>query len=108
MILTVVVIFEMNIAILTLQNYSKYRAWRKPLPIILLQVRIFNAKPSFALSDRCCKSMADKNLPENFAVPFFCVTFATANRPDGGIGRRAGLKHQWGNPSRFEPGSGYG
>ena len=28
-------------------------------------------------------------------------------RPDGGIGRRAGLKHQWGNPSRFDPGSGY-
>ena len=27
--------------------------------------------------------------------------------PDGGIGRRAGLKHQWSNPSRFEPGSGY-
>ncbi|MDO4215769.1 MAG: hypothetical protein Q4D12_07655, partial [Bacteroidales bacterium] len=23
------------------------------------------------------------------------------------IGRRAGLKHQWGNPSRFDPGSGY-
>ena len=29
------------------------------------------------------------------------------NCPDGGIGRRAGLKHQWGNPSRFDPGSGY-
>ena len=28
-------------------------------------------------------------------------------RPDGGIGRRAGLKHQWGNPCRFDPGSGY-
>lgn len=28
-------------------------------------------------------------------------------RPDGGIGRRAGLKHQWSNSSRFEPGSGY-
>ena len=27
--------------------------------------------------------------------------------PDGGIGRRAGLKHQWGNPCRFDPGSGY-
>ena len=27
--------------------------------------------------------------------------------PDGGIGRRAGLKHQWSNPSRFDPGSGY-
>ena len=31
----------------------------------------------------------------------------TRNRPDGGIGRRAGLKHQWSNPSRFDPGSGY-
>ena len=30
----------------------------------------------------------------------------TRKSPDGGIGRRAGLKHQWGNPSRFEPGSG--
>ena len=28
--------------------------------------------------------------------------------PDGGIGRRAGLKHQWGDPCRFDPGSGYG
>ncbi len=28
-------------------------------------------------------------------------------RPDGGIGRRAGLKHQWSNPCRFDPGSGY-
>ena len=27
--------------------------------------------------------------------------------PDGGIGRRAGLKHQWSNPCRFDPGSGY-
>ena len=28
--------------------------------------------------------------------------------PDGGIGRRAGLKHQWiQNPCRFDPGSGY-
>ncbi len=29
------------------------------------------------------------------------------NSPDGGIGRRAGLKHQWSNPCRFDPGSGY-
>ena len=33
--------------------------------------------------------------------------FAVKIRPDGGIGRRDGLKHRWGNPSRFEPGSGY-
>ena|GEM_PF-1656207 len=29
-------------------------------------------------------------------------TFAPAKRPDGGIGRRAGLKHQW---IHFHPGS---
>ena len=27
--------------------------------------------------------------------------------PDGGIGRRDGLKHRWSNPCRFDPGSGY-
>ena len=32
---------------------------------------------------------------------------AAMQRPDGGIGRRAGLKHQWSNPCRFDPGSGY-
>ena len=51
-----------------------------------------------------------------FLIPFFSNLFAglkimrifaTANRSDGGIGRRAGLKHQWGNPSRFDPGSEY-
>ena len=36
----------------------------------------------------------------NFAV-------ANAKSPDGGIGRRVGLKHQWSNPCRFDPGSGY-
>lgn len=28
-------------------------------------------------------------------------------RPDGGIGRRVGLKHRWSNPYRFDPGSGH-
>ena len=37
----------------------------------------------------------------------FFAYLGTRLSPDGGIGRRAGLKHQWGNPSRFEPGSGY-
>ena len=32
---------------------------------------------------------------------------ALMRSPDGGIGRRAGLKHQWGDPCRFDPGSGY-
>ncbi len=27
--------------------------------------------------------------------------------PDGGIGRRVGLKHQWSNPCRFDPGLGH-
>ena len=48
-------------------------------------------------------------MPKNFAELKNYCTFALAKRqrPDGGIGRRAGLKHQWGNPSRFDPGSGY-
>ena len=48
-------------------------------------------------------------MPKNFAELKNYCTFALAKRqrPDGGIGRRAGLKHQWSNPSRFDPGSGY-
>ena len=48
-------------------------------------------------------------MPENFAELKKCCTFAHAKRqrPDGGIGRRAGLKHQCRKASRFEPGSGY-
>ena len=38
---------------------------------------------------------------------FFIVPLHPLRGPDGGIGRRAGLKHQWGNPCRFDPGSGY-
>ena len=54
----------------------------------------------------------EKKVGKKFASSKIISTFATANkprgiRPDGGIGRRAGLKHQWSNPSRFDPGSGY-
>ena len=39
---------------------------------------------------------------------YFCRRFCKKEPcPDGGIGRRAGLKHQWSNPCRFDPGSGY-
>ena len=53
--------------------------------------------------------MAGKKMVINFAEYKKSITFAHKLRkcPDGGIGRRAGLKHQWGNPSRFDPGSGY-
>ena len=36
---------------------------------------------------------------------YLCIGFEKS--PDGGIGRRAGLKHQCRKASRFEPGSGY-
>ena len=36
---------------------------------------------------------------------YLCIGFGKS--PDGGIGRRAGLKHQCRKASRFEPGSGY-
>ena len=38
---------------------------------------------------------------------YLCTRNSKFLSPDGGIGRRAGLKHQWSNPSRFEPESGY-
>ena len=41
-----------------------------------------------------------------FTFHFFIVPLHPLRGPDGGIGRRAGLKHQWGNPCRFDPGSG--
>ena len=46
---------------------------------------------------------SDENLPFHKKYTYLC----THKSPDGGIGRRAGLKHQWGNPCRFDPGSGY-
>lgn len=41
------------------------------------------------------------------AISNIMRTFAPSTSPDGGIGRRDGLKHRWSNPSRFDPGSGY-
>lgn len=35
------------------------------------------------------------------------ICLAYSSGPDGGIGRRVGLKHRWSNPCRFDPGSGY-
>lgn len=51
----------------------------------------------FGRLERCsylCTAIKEKHIPDDSC-------------PDGGIGRRAGLKHQWSNPSRFDPGSGY-
>ena len=44
-------------------------------------------------------------ISENYDTFALLKTIHTS--PDGGIGRRAGLKHQWSNPCRFDPGSGY-
>ena len=58
------------------------------------------------------KILKQKKIQERDFSHFTCeikILFVPlqSQSPDGGIGRRAGLKHQWGNPSRFEPGSGY-
>ena len=54
-------------------------------------------------------SLNQKVYPSGLARGHFrnCGTALKATSPDGGIGRRAGLKHQWSNPCRFDPGSGY-
>ena len=48
-----------------------------------------------------------KKIGKTFGVFGKNIYLCSAKSPDGGIGRRAGLKHQWGNPCRFDPGSGY-
>ncbi len=45
--------------------------------------------------------------PKSLQPSNFLINFALAICPDGGIGRRAGLKHQCRKASRFEPESGY-
>ena len=51
--------------------------------------------------------MRAKTHPDYLCRPKKNTTFVAPISPDGGIGRRAGLKHRWSNPSRFDPGSGY-
>ena len=63
----------------------------------------------FAISE---KSDTFAFLTRRYILPVPLSDLATGYRkahtsPDGGIGRRAGLKHQWSNPCRFDPGSGY-
>lgn len=57
----------------------------------------------FSVLDRGAIKKSNKNFVISQKMYYLC----NALSPDGGIGRRAGLKHQWSNPSRFDPGSGY-
>ena len=61
------------------------------------------ALPFFSVRDRGAIKKSNKNFVISQKMYYLC----NALSPDGGIGRRAGLKHQWSNPSRFDPGSGY-
>lgn len=68
--------------------FSKYYQYCNPSDTLASPNRITDAKKIFA------------HLQIN---TYLC----TGTSPDGGIGRRVGLKHRWGNPCRFDPGSGY-
>lgn len=72
------------------------------LPLLLSKSNRF-ALPFFSVRDRGAIKKSNKNFVISQKMYYLC----NALSPDGGIGRRAGLKHQWSNPSRFDPGSGY-
>ena len=72
------------------------------LPLLLSKSNRF-ALPFFSVRDEVQSKKAIKNFVISQKMYYLC----NALSPDGGIGRRAGLKHQWSNPSRFDPGSGY-
>ena len=61
---------------------------------------------SLAITNKQTKVNAASFSPNPLLIQKIYVPLHTLS-PDGGIGRRAGLKHQWSNPSRFDPGSGY-
>ena len=61
---------------------------------------------SRAITNKQTKVNAASFSPNPLLIQKIYVPLHTLS-PDGGIGRRAGLKHQWSNPSRFDPGSGY-
>lgn len=72
------------------------------LPLLLSKSNGFTL-PFFSVRDRGAIKKSNKNFVISQKMYYLC----NALSPDGGIGRRAGLKHQWSNPSRFDPGSGY-
>ncbi len=49
----------------------------------------------------------DKKVARKLAGMGKIYLFCGLKSPNGGIGRRVGLKHQWSNPCRFDPGFGY-
>ena len=61
---------------------------------------------SLAFTNKQTKANATSFSPNSLLIKKIYVPLHSLS-PDGGIGRRAGLKHQWSNPSRFDPGSGY-
>ncbi len=48
----------------------------------------------------------EKKFELNFGERKIFINFV-AESPNGGIGRRVGLKHRWSNPCRFDSGFGY-
>gem|GEM_PF-576564 len=72
------------------------------LPLLLSKSNRFTLL-FFNVRDRGAIKKSNKNFVISQKMYYLC----NALSPDGGIGRRAGLKHQWSNPSRFDPGSGY-
>ncbi len=72
------------------------------LPLLLSKSNRFTL-PFFSVRNRGAIKKSNKNFVISQKMYYLC----NALSPDGGIGRRAGLKHQWSNPSRFDPGSGY-
>ena len=66
--------------------------------------------PSLQIPPRRVKGLGGsektKKRSKNLVKKKSMTNFAPQS-PDGGIGRRVGLKHRWSNPCRFDPGSGY-
>ena len=74
-------------------------------PVVFPQCAWFVRQIILSLQKKGCGSAIKVNFIA-LTLHFLCTT-KFKRGSDGGIGRRAGLKHQWGNPCRFDPGSEY-
>ena len=85
---------------------GKFGIFRKNKYLCSLNRKVYFQALSLVLMCRLCPPIAKSPITSRHAVPKGTAR-RSAECPDGGIGRRAGLKHQWSNPCRFDPGSGY-
>jgi endonuclease G len=81
-------------------RFGSSKGYSKTLAIAKSQTKTNNAKP---YAGQCCGKIQKRYSLQTKSQCMLSLLLAAQKE----IGRRAGLKHQWGNPCRFDPGPVY-